>query len=121
MKHNMTYPIILGLEEDDFYDIKGDMIEYIYNVHKSKRIKSDLLVTCFEFGTKGASILNVTESFKAVLFENSSHFKKQPAKFKEYSEIIYKEQFLPKEDKWRIKAEQDFLLALTEIISYKKL
>ena len=117
----INYPIVLGLNADDFYDVDGDMLENIYSIKNKLKSKCDLYATCFEFGTLGDSTRKMIESLKATVFENSSHHINQSPKFIKYSNILYKEQFLPSSEKWRIKAEKDFIQAITGIINYKQI
>ncbi len=115
---NISYPRILGISKDDFYDIDGDMIEKIYEVHKKKKFKSNLYATCFEFGTLGEKTINSISSLKALIFENDCQFEKQSKEFKDYSKNLIKEQFMPSEDEWKEKAHQDFLNATSDILRY---
>ena len=118
LKDSINYPLILGLEENDFYDIDGDMVEKIYQRHKDKKSSTLLYATCFEFGTLGETTKNNIESLKAMIFENSSFFEKQTTKFKQYSKELICEQFMPSEAEWRQKAESDFLIAITSILEF---
>ena len=120
-KQKIDYPLVLGLNTEDFYDVNGDMLENIYSLHKKVKSKSDLYATCFEFGTLGDSTLNMIESLKATVFENSSHFITQNSKVKRYTDLLIREQFLPSKEKWRIKAEKDFIQAMNGIIKYKQI
>jgi len=119
--HNIHYPLVLGLNANDFYEIDGDMIEMIYTTHAKMDQPNDLYGTCFEFGTLGESLLKSIKSLKAMLFENSSYFIPQNNRFRLYAEALLKEQFLPSEQKWREKAYQDFKQAISGILEYKKL
>lgn len=115
---HINYPRVLGLKEDDFYAIDGDMIEKIYETHKTNNYTSNLYATCFEFGTYGESTKNSISSLKALIFENDSYFETQKPKFMEYSNKLIKEQFMPDEDKWKEKAHRDFLDATTDILTH---
>lgn len=115
---NVKYPRILGLKEEDFYDIDGDMIEKIYEVHKRNNFSSSLFATCFEFGTMGEKTTNSISSLKALIFENDCFFEHQNPKFKLYSNKLIKEQFMPKETKWKEKAHLDFREATIDILSH---
>ena len=119
--NNINYPLVLGLNADDFYEIDGDMIEMIYRINEKSSNPANLYATCFEFGTLGDSTLNTIESLKAILFENSNHFQNQSSKFEKYSHKLIKEQFLPSEEKWKEKAYSDFKQAIEGIFKYKKL
>lgn len=117
----MKYPLILGLNKDDFYDVEGDILEYVYSVHTQEKCKSDLIALCYEFGTLGDSTKNTIESLKAIVFENNKRFNPTTSKMEAYVKNLMMEQFLPSEEKWRIKAEQDFIDSTTEILNFKNL
>lgn len=115
----IQYPLVLGLNKEDFYEIDGDMIEWIY-VENNKREKPiQLYATCFEFGTLGDSTLNSIESLKAMVFENSDRFHPQSKSFSRYANRLMREQYLPSSIKWKEKAEQDFHQAFGGILRYK--
>jgi len=117
----ISYSRVLGLNADDFYEIDGDMIEMIYSINHQREKPVLLYATCFEFGTLGDSIFKSIKSLKAMLFENSSYFIPQNSRFKAYAEQLMKEQFMPSEIKWKIKAYFDFKQSLSGILKYKKL
>ena len=121
MIEKIKYPLILGMNADDFYEIDGDMLEKTYRIHQETKATCKLFATCFEFGTIGDSTLNTITSLKAMVFENSSFFKTQKHNFDKYSNKLIKEQFLPSAKKWRQKAEKDFLQAMKGIIPYKNI
>ncbi|MBN2605649.1 MAG: DUF2817 domain-containing protein [Bacilli bacterium] len=121
MIENIKYSRILGLNADDFYDVDGDMIEMIYQVHQERKSKCALFATCFEYGTLGEETKKTISSLKAMVFENSNYFKEQNEQFKAYAINLIKEQFLPSEELWRVKAEQDFLVATKGIMKYYKI
>ncbi len=56
-----------------------------------------------------------------MVFENNSYFMEQTPKYDKYAHKLIKEQFLPSAEKWRIKAEKDFLQAMNGLIPYKEL
>ncbi|MBU1019668.1 MAG: hypothetical protein KJ847_00520, partial [Firmicutes bacterium] len=118
MIEKINYKRILGLYTDDFYDIDGDMIEMIYQIHQERNSKCALFATCFEYGTLGEETKKTISSLKAMVFENSSFFIRQDGKFQEYAQSLIKEQFMPSEELWRVKAEQDFLVATKGIMKY---
>ena len=118
---NINYPLILGLNADDFYEIDGDMIEMIYRINEESSSPTNLYATCFEFGTLGDSTLNTIESLKAIMFENSNFFKEQSKRFNTYSQKLIKEQFLPSSIEWKKKSHADFKRAIEGILTYKKL
>lgn len=118
---NLSYPRILGFEDNDFYDIDGDMIERIYAYHKEKKSKTDLLALCYEFGTLGDKTLQTIESLKAMYFSNNVRFVQTKPEMEEYAKTLMMKQFMPSEHHWRDKACKDFKQATNEILKYKKL
>ena len=118
---NINYPRVLGLNADDFYEIDGDMIEMLYSINNKTEKPVSLYATCFEFGTLGESILKSIKSLKAMLFENSAYFIPQNQRFNVYTDHLIKEQFLPSEAKWKLKAYADFKQSLDGILKYKKI
>ena len=117
---NIRYPLVLGLNADDFYEIDGDMIEMIYRINEQKENPVHLYATCFEFGTLGDSLFNTISSLKAMIFENAAYFQTQKDSFHQYANRLIKEQFMPSESKWKEKAYSDFKQALIGIITYKQ-
>lgn len=118
---NLNYPLILGLGTSDFYDVDGDMIEYIYNKHNEIKSKIKLTALCFEFGTVGNSTLNNIESLKAMVFSNNVRYTESSLKQRSYSKKLMQKQFMPGEDQWKLKASEDFVLATRELLNYKGL
>jgi hypothetical protein len=118
---NIDYPLVLGLNADDFYEIDGDMIEMIYRINEESNNPTNLYATCFEFGTLGEKTFETIESLKAIMFENSNFFNKQSSLFNEYSRKLIKEQFLPSASEWKKKAHVDFKRAMEGILKYKHL
>jgi len=121
MKNECDYPLILGEDSTDFYDIDGDMIEKLYLIKNELHQKTDFYATCFEFGTLGDTTKKTIESLKAMIFENSAFFKPQVENFVIYADKLMKEQYMPSEEEWRKKASLDFKKALSEIIKFKKI
>ena len=116
-----NYSKILGLQNDDVYEIDGDMIEFIYAYHKKKKYKSDLYATCYEYGTLGASTRKTIESLKSLAFINNVRYIETSEKVNQYAKHLVDEQFLPSEEKWRKKAYEDFLEATNAIMIYRNL
>lgn len=121
LKKHLKYSRILGLYEDDFYEVDGDMIEMIYHIHKETNATSMLYATCLEFGTLGDSLWKTIDSLKAMIFENASCHRDQDGSFDVFAHQLMLEQFLPSSDDWRHKAKTDFLHATSEILSFYNL
>lgn len=117
----LSYPRILGLHTEDFYDTIGDMIEMIYTLHKDHELHNTLYAACYEFGTLGDSFLKQLESLKTLLFENASYHLDQDGSFDSFAGRLMNKLFLPPADDYRHKAYKDFIHATTDILSFYKL
>ncbi len=113
---SFNYPRITTLDQDDFYQIDGDMIEYIY---EKKPENKDLFATCFEFGTKKEGLWQQIQSLKALMFENASYHKPMTRRFKIYAKDLMLAQFRPKDERWLEKAIEDFKRAYDGIAKQK--
>jgi len=116
---NLEFPLILGSEDEDIYDVDGDMIEYIYHYSKDKKV--NLVALCFEYGTLGEGLRKTIESLKALTFENYVRYESTNQKINNYVLKLMKEQFMPSSEQWRIKAESDFENAMNELLNYLKI
>ncbi len=121
MMSSIEYPAILGLNDNDIYDTSGDITEMIYQIKNVHAPESKLYATCFEFGTKGISILSQINSLKALYFDNHLFHIAQSKKITLYTQKLMKKLFMPSSKKWREKAEIDFTNALIDILKYKGL
>lgn len=121
MIEKCDYPLILGINDDDIYDTDGDIIEKLYEIRNDKYSKVDFYATTFEFGTLGLGSVKSIESLKALIARNHVRYIQENANLSDYAVKLMKKQFAPKGEKWRRKADQDFLQAMNEIIKFKKL
>lgn len=121
MIEQCNYPYILGNNEDDIYDTDGDIIEKFYESKNQKYSKNDFYATCFEFGTVGTGNLKSIEGLKALIAMNHAWHYPSNKKFNSYAYKLMEKQFAPKNEKWRTKAEEDFIKATKEVLKYRKL
>ena len=69
-----SYPLVLKITAEEFYDISGDMAAYYYEL-RNKHFPDKQLFACgFEFGTFGSSLLARIRSLRAMVFENQMHW-----------------------------------------------
>lgn len=109
-----NYPLIQNADGDDFYQINGDMINYI-----NALVSDTDYATCFEFGTIGTSILDEMKSLRIMLEENSVHHmhKETDSIFKRIKKDFEK-LYMPDEKKWLDKVITDFDQALKGILTH---
>lgn len=69
------YDLIYRSDEDDFYEICGDINDYFYFLKKDMDVNSNFFYsTCLEFGTFGESIIGYLKTLKSIINENSAFF-----------------------------------------------
>lgn len=107
-----NYPLVVQANTDSFYEMKGDLIDYIYKVYPSIRY-----ATSFEFGTLGDNVLSSLKSVVAIVLENQYFYNNlngKPVNEKELDRIgqkvlsFYEKAYFPKNLKWWKKAILDF-------------
>lgn len=118
-KQRLDYPLILQVTADEFYEINGDMMDYMYRKYYEKRSAADFYGTCFEFGTYGDGMIDQIRSLKTMIFENNLAHKKCSAKADERIRQDFRELYYPTETKWQEKAREDFKSALMAITGGK--
>ena len=108
LSKKFNYPLVVAANPDEFYAISGDMIDYVYMLHKNQFSNKRLYATSFEFGTFGESTTSQMRTLKAMILENqlywygaSDHAVKQRV-LDDFQEL-----FFPQEEKWRRKAVAD--------------
>jgi hypothetical protein len=108
LKEAFNYPLVAKADPEEFYQMKGDMIDYFYRVIEQQFPGKYFYGTSFEFGTHGSSFSAVIRSLKAMINENrlfqngAERFGAKKSALKEFSEL-----FFPDEERWRSKALQD--------------
>ena len=118
LKNAFAYPLIVGLNKDEFYEINGDMIEYLYGLKDSLNPECDFYGAALEFGTLGDGLLNDIKSLKTMVLENLIQKKSINGTPKSKVEQLMKDLYLPDEEKWKEKCELDFKQILNGVIKY---
>lgn len=111
-KEKMGYTRILGLNKEEFYEIEGDFIDYLYRLRAELIPEKTFYGAAFEFGTLGEGLISEIRSLKTMILENAYHqgHLKKDCHRKLISQM--KDLYLPNENKWMAKCEQDFLKAI---------
>lgn len=112
------YPLVLAATPSEFYEITGDVTEYLYKLRDERHPVKELYATGFEFGTFGDSLPAQIRSLRATILENRNVHHPSPSK-KVHQQIRaeYEELFLPTESKWREKAIADCIQGYNGILS----
>jgi hypothetical protein len=111
----LNYPFIITSTPEQFYEINGDMIDYMYRVQQSKFPKTQLFATTLEFGTLGDSLYGQLKSLQATIEETDHYFRKRGNQ----SAIsrLFQKLYGPTDLKWQYKAVADCNRAFKGIIN----
>jgi hypothetical protein len=111
------YPLVVAANPEEFYAIRGDMIDYVYALRKHKFPGKKLYATSFEFGTLGDSLRGQIGSPRAMVFENRLHWQGAAnEKLARRVKYDFEELFNPAASEWRAKAVADADQAFTGIL-----
>lgn len=118
-KEKLGYDRVLGLNKEEFYEIEGDFIDYLYRLQAEIIPEKAFYGATFEFGTLGEGLLSEIRSLKTMILENAYH--QGHLKKDSYQKLIHqmKALYLPSEKKWMEKCEQDFIKAIKGIATLK--
>lgn len=114
------YPLIVAANPDEFYAIKGDMIDYEYELRDNEFADKKLYGLAFEFGTFGDGWTDNYRSPFAMHFENA--FRHQKIIKGIPAALIanqFEELFNPASKKWKEKALADGDQAMDGILRYE--
>ncbi|KMJ59375.1 hypothetical protein AB685_00335 [Bacillus sp. LL01] len=117
-----NYPLVFTPDSDEFYVTNGDVPEYFVQLKDEVAPSKNLYSTTFEFGTMGDGLLASIDSVKRTVMENQlvQHGSNNNTA-NNILESRYREMFYHPEQKWRDKAEEDFLQALKGVLEYQKM
>jgi Protein of unknown function (DUF2817) len=111
------YPSILKSNTDSFYDIRGDLIDYVYNLVNAEFPDAGLYATTFEFGTFGSSAFAWMRDLRAMILENQLYwYGTHSNSARDWILREFEELYLPNELKWRTKAIEDARRAFEGIL-----
>ncbi|MFU8794415.1 MAG: M14 family metallopeptidase [Dethiobacteria bacterium] len=112
-----SYPLVAKTDHDEFYQMQGDMIDYLYQLINRRYPEKNYYGTSFEFGTYGESFTAVIRSLKALINENRLfHYGSTNNRAARKAREDFEALFNPKEEQWRDKAMQDSRQAFTGIL-----
>ena len=112
-----NYPLVAKTDPNEFYQMQGDMVDYLYLLMEDKFPGKYFYATSFEFGTFGSSFSAAIKSLKAMIEENRvSRQGAVSAKVAEKARRNFCELYYPTEKQWREKVLQDARSAFTGIL-----
>lgn len=104
----LGYPLVAAMTPEEFYEVRGDMIDYVYLLRDNEFPDTELYATAFEFGTFGESHWEKFRHMQAMVLENQLTWYgavSQGIEQKVRQEFL--ESFSPSEERWRQKAVAD--------------
>lgn len=97
-----NYQAVSKTNPEEFYAIKGDMIDYFYSLVEDHYPGLRFYAAAFEFGTLGESLPAQIRSIKALVNEKRlHHYGAVSARAEKKARHDYNEQYYPVETKWR--------------------
>jgi hypothetical protein len=117
LARQFSYPLVVKANPDEFYSMRGDMIDYVYTLVYNQFPNVRLYATSFEFGALGDSIAGLFRSLRALVFENRLYWAgARNRTVRERVEREFQELFYPQDERWRAKALSDARQALDGIL-----
>jgi hypothetical protein len=103
-----NYPLVVAATADEFYALRGDMIDYIYALQQNEFPKKRLYATSFEFGTLGDTLYGLFHSPRVMIHENRAYWHGTGnEKIDTLVKHGFEELFHPAAKDWREKAVAD--------------
>lgn len=102
------YPLVVAANPEEFYAIRGDMVDYLYMLWQKEFPQKRLYANAFEYGTYGDSFMAALRSMRTMVFENRAFCQGAPG-LRTQARVARAigELFAPEEDDWRAKAVAD--------------
>ena len=112
-----NYPLVVAATADEFYAIRGDMIDYIYGLQQRDYPTKKIYATSFEFGTLGDTLYGLFQSPRVMIHENRA-FWHGAVNEKVHAEAKrgFEELFNPSATDWKEKAVKDAKQAFEGIL-----
>ena len=103
-----NYPLVVAATADEFYSIRGDMIDYIYGLQQRDYPTKKIYATSFEFGTLGDTLYGLFQSPRVMIHENRAYWH-GAVNDKVHAEAKrgFEELFNPSATDWKEKAVKD--------------
>jgi hypothetical protein len=110
------YSPVVKTDKNSFYEIKGDMIDYIYKKYEGEHY---FYSTCFEYGTYGEGLGGLIKTIKSLVVENQEwHYGSSNSKVKEKVDKMFRGLFYPDDDNWKQSFEEDTRRGLNGVLKY---
>jgi hypothetical protein len=113
-----NYPVVVAANPDEFYAIRGDMVDYVYALKQHEYPEKRLYSAAFEFGTLRDEMFGVVHCPHAMIHENRLFWHGGRNQFVEDQvKRDFEELFNPSAADWKEKAVADADQAFEGILS----
>ena len=107
-EQRFNYPLVVAATADEFYAIRGDMIDYIYGLQQRDFPTKKLYSTSFEFGTLGDTLYGLFQSPRVMIHENRAFWHgASNDQVRAEAKRGFEELFNPSAADWKEKAVRD--------------
>ncbi len=108
LAQTFNYPLVVAATEEEFYALRGDMIDYMYTLRNHEFPGKELYATSFEFGTYGDSSSAMMRLLRTMILENQMYWHgARQQKTRAYITNEFIELFFPQSAQWQSKAIAD--------------
>ncbi len=117
LRQRLDYPRVLKADDQDFYAMRGDMVDALYALAETAWPQVRFYATAFEFGTFGDSTLSRARSLRAMIFENQAHqHGARSASARNWAQREFTALYRPDDSRWWDKARADARQAFEGIL-----
>jgi hypothetical protein len=103
-----NYPLVVAATADEFYAIRGDMVDYEYLLWKNEFPEKRFFATAYEFGTLGHTLYGLFQSPRVMIHENRAYwYGTKNEKLLAKAKYGFEELFNPEAKDWKEKAVAD--------------
>ncbi len=120
LAQRFAYPLVVKTTPNEFYALRGDMIDWVYTLQREALPDQQLYATSFEFGTYGDSILAGLRSLRTMVEENRLHWHGASRPAEARIRDAFTELYAPREPRWRAKAVADAHAAFSGILTAER-
>jgi predicted deacylase len=111
-----NYPRVSKATPNEFYEIRGDLIDFVYTLAQQEFPDKRIYSTTFEFGTLGDSTWNAVESLRIKVLENQMYWYGADDSVRAHIARDFENLYAPRDEQWRAKAIADARQAFDGIL-----
>ena len=107
-EQRFNYPVVVAANPEEFYEIRGDMVDFVYELWQREFPQKRLFATAFEFGTLGNAYFGKVHCPVEMVNENRLFW--HGALYEQVADMVkqeFEELFNPSASDWKEKAVAD--------------